>query len=358
MQGKDSTDKITAYVGIDVCKAWLDVHIAAEGRSIALRVANSAKGIGELKRRLAGFAVRRVALEATGRLHLAVWAALAETGLAVMVLNPYRARKFADALGRLAKTDAIDARVLALAAERLEVAPSEPLSPSRLRLKELQTLRRGLVARRVALANQLGGAADAFARRLLAAEKALIERHLAKLDAELQSCVAADPALARLHAILVSIPGLGSISAILLIAELPELGRATDKEIAALVGVAPMNWDTGASRGRRRIKGGARRCEPASRWPRSQRRAPTPPSGPSGGGCAPPASPTGWSSPRCCESSSSSPTLSSRTTVSGPRNRLDRNTDGFVNLDTGIWDGRIPRGVPYARPRADLEDHA
>lgn len=312
MQGKDSTDKITAYVGIDVCKAWLDVHIAAEGRSIALRVANSAKGIGELKRRLAGFAVRRVALEATGRLHLAVWAALAETGLAVMVLNPYRARKFADALGRLAKTDAIDARVLALAAERLEVAPSEPLSPSRLRLKELQTLRRGLVARRVALANQLGGAADAFARRLLAAEKALIERHLAKLDAELQSCVAADPALARLHAILVSIPGLGSISAILLIAELPELGRATDKEIAALVGVAPMNWDTGASRGRRRIKGGA-------------------PSGPSGGGCAPPASPTGWSSPRCCESSSSSPTLSSRTTVSGPRNRLDRNTDGFVN---------------------------
>jgi transposase len=256
MQGKDSTDRITAYVGIDVCKAWLDVHIAAEERSSALRVANSAEGIRELGRRLDGFAVGRVALEATGRLHLAVWAALAEAGLAVVVLNPYRARKFADALGRLAKTDAIDARVLALAAERLDVAPSAPLSPSQLRLKELQTLRRGLVARRVALANQLGGAADAFARRLLAAEKALIERHLAKLEAELQSCIAADPALARVHAILVSIPGLGSISAILLIAELPELGRATEKEIAALVGVAPMNWDSGASRGRRRIKGG------------------------------------------------------------------------------------------------------
>lgn len=256
MQGKDSTDKIIAYVGIDVCKAWLDVHIAAEERSTALRVANSAEGIGELKRRLEGFMVRRVALEATGRLHLGIWAALAEAGLAVMVLNPYRARKFADALGRLAKTDAIDARVLALAAERLETAPSAPLSPSRLRLKELQTLRRGLVARRVALANQLGGAGDAFARRLLAAEKAMIERHMAKLQAELQSCIAADPALARVHAILVSIPGLGSISATLLIAELPELGSASEKQIAALVGVAPMNWDSGTSRGRRRIKGG------------------------------------------------------------------------------------------------------
>ena len=256
MQGKDSTDTITAYVGIDVCKAWLDVHVAAGERSTTLRVANAAAGIGELVRRLEGFTVGRVALEATGRLHLEVWAALAKAGLAVMVLNPYRARKFADALGRLAKTDAIDARVLALAAERLETAPSAPLSPSRLRLKELQSLRRGLVVRRVALANQLAGAGDAFARRLLAAEKALIERHLARLEAELQSCIAADPELARIHAILVSTPGLGSISAILLIAELPELGRASDKEIAALVGVAPMNWDSGASRGRRRIKGG------------------------------------------------------------------------------------------------------
>ena len=163
MQGEDSTDKITAYVGIDVCKAWLDVCISTQSRRSTFRVANSAAGIRELLRRLAGVTVVRVALEATGRMHLGVWAALAEAGMAVMVLNPYRARKFADALGWLAKTDAIDARVLALAAERLETAPSAPLLPSRLRLKELQTLRRGLVARRVGLANQLGDAADAFA---------------------------------------------------------------------------------------------------------------------------------------------------------------------------------------------------
>ena len=256
MQGKDSTDRMPAYVGIDVCKAWLDVCVSQGGRHTAWRVANTGAGLGELIRRLGGFEVCRVALEATGRMHLAAWAALAEAGIAVMVLNPYRARKFADALGRLAKTDAIDARLLALAAERLDTAPSAPPSPGRCRLKALQALRRNLVARKVALANQLAAGVDAFARRLLAAESALVRRHIARLEAELRACVDADPALARFYAILISIPGLGPVSAIALIADLPELGHASDKEIAALVGVAPMNWDLGARRGQRRIKGG------------------------------------------------------------------------------------------------------
>ena len=256
MQGKDSTDRIAAYVGIDVCKAWLDVCVASGGRHAAWRVANTGAGVRELVRRLGGFEVRRVALEATGRMHLMVFAALAEAGLAVVVLNPYRARKFADALGWLAKTDRIDARLLALASERLDVVPSAPPSPERRRLKELAALRRNLVGRKVALANQLATGGDAFARRLLTAEQVMIARHLARLEAELRACVDADPALARIYTILVSIPGLGPLSAIALIADLPELGRASDKEIAALVGVAPMNWDSGASRGRRRIKGG------------------------------------------------------------------------------------------------------
>ena len=84
----------------------------------------------------------------------------------------------------------------------------------------------------------------------------MIARHLARLEAELRACVDADPALARIYAILVSIPGIGPVCAVALIADLPELGGASDKEIAALVGVAPMNWDSGASRGQRRIKGG------------------------------------------------------------------------------------------------------
>ena len=123
MQGKDSTDNMPAYVGIDVCKAWLDVCVAGGGQRAAWRLPNTAAGVRELVRRLDDIEVRCVALEATGRMHLAVCAALAEAGIAVVVLNPYRARKFADALGRLAKTDAIDARLLALAAERLDPAP-------------------------------------------------------------------------------------------------------------------------------------------------------------------------------------------------------------------------------------------
>lgn len=256
MQGKDFTDGPTAYAGIDVCKAWLDVHVAAGPRQEAFRVANTAAGIAGLVARLQGMAVVRVALEATGRMHLGVWAALSGAGIVVVVLNPYRARKFADALGRLAKTDAIDARLLAIAAERLGAAPAVPPSRELRRLRELQALRRNLVARRVALMNQLGGSADALARRLLAAEKRLVERHLAELAAELGALVAADPMLARSYEILVSIPGIGPTSAIALIADLPELGRASDKQIAALLGVAPMNWDSGAQRGRRRIKGG------------------------------------------------------------------------------------------------------
>ena len=249
MQGKDNTDSKPAYVGIDVCKAWLDVCVSQGGRHTTWRVANTGAGVRELIGRLGGFEVRRVALEATGRMHLAVFAALAERGIAVVVLNPYRARKFADALGRLAKTDRIDARVLALAAERLDVAPVAPPSPERLRLKELTALRRNLVARKVALANQLAASRDGFARRLLTEEHKRVARHLARLEAELEACVAADPALARLYAILVSIPGLGRLSAIALITDLPELGHASDKQIAALVGVAPMNWDFAAGGG-------------------------------------------------------------------------------------------------------------
>jgi len=256
MQGKDTTDRITAYVGIDVCKAWLDIHVAAELRDEPFRVANTPAGIAELLRRLSGFTVARAALEATGRMHHAVWGALDGAGIPVVQINPYRARKFADALGLLAKTDAIDARLLALAAARLNLAPSPPPTQNLRRIKELQALRRNLVARRVALMNQLSDTTDILARRLLTAEKRLVERHVAKLEAELMALVEADPGLARTYAILVSIPGIGPASACALIADLPELGHASEKQIAALVGVAPMNWDSGARRGRRRIKGG------------------------------------------------------------------------------------------------------
>lgn len=286
IQGKDSTDNTTAYAGIDVCKAWLDIHLLAGEREEAFRVANTRAGIAELLGRLAGVTVSRAALEATGRMHHAVWEALHGAGIPVVVLNPYRARKFADALGLLAKTDAIDARLLAMAAASLNLAPSPPRSPKSLRIKELQSLRRNLVARRVALLNQLSAATDALARRLLEAEKRLVERHTARLEVELLAMIEADPELARTHAILVSIPGIASVSACALIADLPEIGAASEKEIAALAGVAPMNWDSGMMRRRRRIKGGRAPLRAAlhmaalhggAREPRARRLPPAPP---------------------------------------------------------------------------------
>lgn len=256
IQGKDYTDSATAYAGIDVCKAWLEVHVLGAGRDAGFRVANDAEGIGELLARLEALPLGRVVLEATGRMHHAVWQALDAAGIAVVELNPYRARKFADTIGQLAKTDAIDARLLALAAASLALAPTPAKPRNLLRLKELQALRRNLVARRVALANQLAAATDATVRKILKAEQRLVARHVAETEAKVLALVEADPRLARTHAILVSVPGIGSVSACTLIADLPELGAATDKEIAALAGVAPMNWDSGPMRGRRRIKGG------------------------------------------------------------------------------------------------------
>jgi transposase len=256
MQGKDHTDSSPAYAGIDVCKAWLDVHLLAGAREMSFRVANTSAGIAELLRRLDGIAVARAALEATGRMHHAAWVALAAAGVPVVVLNPYRSRKFADALGQLAKTDAIDARLLAMTAMSLDLAPSRPPSQEARRIRELQAFRRTLVARRTALSNQHAAATDALVRRLIEAEKRLVERHVVKIEAELLAMIQADPQLARSYAILISIPGIGPASACALIADLPELGTASDKQIAALVGVAPMNWDSGAMRGRRRIKGG------------------------------------------------------------------------------------------------------
>jgi transposase len=256
IQGKDHTDSTSVYVGIDVCKAWLDIHVLGAGRDAGFRVANTDTGIAELLRRLDGVAVARAALEATGRMHHAVWTALDGAGVAVIELNPYRSRKFADALGLLAKTDAIDARLLALTAASLSLAPSRPPSQEARQIKELQALRRNLVARRTALLNQLASAGVTLVRNLLKAEQRGVERHIARVEAELLARIGADPRRARSYEILVSIPGIGPASACALIADLPELGAASDKEIAALVGVAPMNWESGNLRGRRRIKGG------------------------------------------------------------------------------------------------------
>lgn len=255
MQGKELSEQgVAAYIGIDVCKSHLDIHL--HPLDAAFRVSNDRRGIGALIRRLAGERIVLVVVEATGKLHRAVHRRLHEAGYDVAVVNPYRSRKLADALGHLAKTDAIDARTLALFGEALRprITPPPPIAVAALR--DLVVARRAGVAELSALTNRLKTAGHQLVARQSRARIAMLKRHIKVLEVAIAGAIEADPAMAGPWRILTSIPGIGPIAAMTLIAEMSELGACSRTQIAALLGVAPMNWDSGALRGRRIVKGG------------------------------------------------------------------------------------------------------
>lgn len=242
------------YIGIDVSKRMLDVYIHPTGER--LRVSNDASGHKQLTQRCLTKAAKLVIVEATGRYHRAVHRALHASGQPVSVINPLRARRFADALGQLAKTDAIDARLLALYGARMQPRAS---TPSALAMEEL----RGLVgawrtakADRVALSNQLEETESRFVRTRLSRRLRQLDAQIIDFGRAIKAQIKADPALDRTMAIITSVPGLGFVNAATLLAELPELGRCRDKQIAALVGVAPMCRQSGNWRGKASIRGG------------------------------------------------------------------------------------------------------
>lgn len=241
-------------VGVDVSKAWLDICILPDG--MKMKLANDKKGHMALIAELARHKVALIVMEPTGKYHLKVHQALAKAGFAVAVINPYRSRKFADSWGQLAKTDKIDAAMLALFGERLNPPGSPARTDLMLKINDLVQARIALVDDRTVLKNRLQAAGlrrlhSLFKKRLrnLAADIALLEK-------DILAQITQDGKLARRFDILTSIPGIGPISAMTLIATMPELGSANNKQIAALLGVAPMNWDSGKMRGKRAIKGG------------------------------------------------------------------------------------------------------
>jgi len=257
MQGKELSELEPTgevYIGIDVSKDGLDVHVHPAG--LSFRVANDRAGVGALVRRLAGTPVGLVVVEATGKWHRRAHRQLHEAGHRVAVVNPYRSRKLADALGLLAKTDTIDARVLALFAMHVAPRITPPPSADMAALGELVAARRQACREMTALKNRLGDTGQRLLKRQLRARLAMIERHRKALETEIGNIIAVDPAMARRAGILASIPGIGPVGVMTLIAELGELGRCSRTQIAALCGVAPMNWDSGHLRGRRIIKGG------------------------------------------------------------------------------------------------------
>lgn len=246
--------KRTRFVGIDVAKAALDGAVRPSGERWS--EPNTAEGIEQVVRRLHRWrASTLVVLEATGGYEHAVVAALAAAGVGVVVANPRQVRDFARGTGQLAKTDAIDAGILALFAERVQPDP-RPLPDTAARaLDALLTRRRQLLEMLTAEKNRVEHAVGAVAASL-AAHIEWLERELNDVNRELDQLIEASPVWRAQDDLLQSVPGIGPVVSRTLIGDLPELGRLTHKEIAALVGVAPLARDSGLLRGKRMVWGG------------------------------------------------------------------------------------------------------
>jgi transposase len=242
------------FVGIDVAKARLDVHVLPAGTAFA--VPNDPAGIADLVARLTPLGCGSVVLEATGGLEAPAVAALAAAGLPVSAVNPRQARDFARACGRLAKTDAVDAHALALFADRLRPA-ARPLPDDQTQaLQALLARRRQLLEMRVAEQNRLGTARGAAVRKDITAHIAWLTRRGDALDADLAAAIRASPAWRAKDDLLRGVPGVGPAVARTLLADLPELGALSGRQITALVGLAPVAHDSGTRRGKRHIAGG------------------------------------------------------------------------------------------------------
>ena len=245
------------YVGIDVSKEFLDVHTLPEAES--WRCTRDEEGLAQLSERLGGGSPTLVVLEATGGFEATVAAVLASRGLPVAVVNPRQVRDFARALGRLAKTDRIDAEVLALFAERVRPEPRPVPDEQATELAELVDRRRQLVEMLGAERNRQRQVRSRTARKRVDEHVAWLERALRNIDREITGLIRRSPAWRETEDLLTSVPGVGPTTARTLIADLPELGRIDRRRIAALVGVAPINCDSGTMRGRRMIAGGRTR---------------------------------------------------------------------------------------------------
>lgn len=244
----------TTNVGIDVSKDWLDVAI---GSGVAVqRFENVQTGHEGLLAALQGQGIRRVIVEATGGLERSLVAALAAAELPVVVVNPRQVRDFAKATGRLAKTDAIDAEVLAEFGRAVSPEVRPIAGAEQLAFKELVARRRQLVMMHTAESNRLGQAHDPAVQRSIRTMLRAIERQLLDNEQRMDRAIERSPIWQARKDLLTSVPGVGNQTARTLIAELPELGACSRQRIAALVGVAPLNRDSGHMRGRRITWGG------------------------------------------------------------------------------------------------------
>jgi transposase len=242
------------YVGIDVSKDSLDVHVRPGGE--AFSIASDAEGVAALIERLRGFGPSLVALEATGGFETVAAGAMASAGLPVVVVNPSQVRAFAQALGQRAKTDPIDAMVIARFAEATRpVVRALPDEEVRL-LSDLVARRRQIVQMLVAERQRLARALEPRLKKSLGRLIRALQKELAQIDGDIDQAVRASPIWRRNEDLLQSVPGVGKIVARTLMAELPELGTLNRREAAAITGLAPFTQTSGRWRGKSFTSGG------------------------------------------------------------------------------------------------------
>lgn len=247
------TEALEIFVGLDVSKAVLDVK--AVPTTQAWRFPNDAAGIGQLLQVLTEVAPALVVLEATGGLEMPVASALGIAGLPMAIINPRQARHFAKALGRLAKTDSIDADTLARFGQTLRPEPRPLKAEAAHQLSVLLTRRRQLVEMLTAEKNRLSSA-DPAVRDDLQEHICWLEKRLQERDRDLDHAVRESPLWRAKDELLRSFPGIGPVASRTLLADLPELGALNRRQVAALVGIAPFNRDSGTQCGKRCVWGG------------------------------------------------------------------------------------------------------
>jgi transposase len=246
------------YVGIDVSKDQLDVHIHPAGE--AFSVSRDTAGLEELIERLNPVAARIIAVETTGGFETIVLASLAAVGLPVLLVNPLQVRKFAEALGKRTKTDTIDALVIARFAEATKPEIRPLPSSETLALADLMARRRQIVQMITAERQRAMRITNANLQRSIARVLNTLTHELASLDNDIDTTVRGSPIWRENEDLLSSVPGVGKVIARTLLAELPELGSLDRRQIAALVGLAPHTRQSGKWKGKSFIGGGRTSC--------------------------------------------------------------------------------------------------
>ncbi len=241
-------------IGIDISKHSFDVFVLEKNKELVLT--NDSEGIFKCVELCQKIQPGLVVMEATGGYEMPLASHLQAKGFGVAIINPRRIRDFARALGQMAKTDKIDAQVIAKFAATLEPMPHELISDNSRKLKALIARRKQLLGMHTAELNRMEHAFDNEVKQSIEAIVKAIEKQLDKVDKETDDVIRQMPELKQKAEFLQSIPGIGKTTAHMLVAELPELGILNRRQIAALVGLAPINRDSGAFRGKRMTGGG------------------------------------------------------------------------------------------------------